>query len=246
MRFAILGALGKMGRECVRVFGNEAAVLVDRRAEDTACLRTLAELAEDVPCDGVVDFSAPEALSAVLDFCRRRTVPAVLAVTGYNEAQYAAIAAAAKEIPILQSRNMSVGVHLLGRLCTLLAAATDSDVEIVETHHAAKRDAPSGTALYLADLVRAARGDGEYVYDRRSRGTRRKGEIGIHALRGGSIVGEHTVHFFTQGETLSLSHRAETRELFARGARAAAHFLCGKPPRLYTMEDLIEEKIGNA
>lgn len=244
MRFAISGALGKMGRECVRVFGAEAAVLVDVRATGAPCLRALSDLAADAPCDGVVDFSAPEALSEVLSFCRARGIPAVLAVTGYNDTHYAEIAEAAREIPILESRNMSVGVHLLGRLCTLLAAATDGDVEIAETHHAAKKDAPSGTALYLADLVRAARRGGEYVYDRRSRGVRHRGEIGIHTLRGGSIVGEHTVHFLAQGETLTLTHRAETRELFARGALAAARFLQGRPPRLYTMEDLIEERLG--
>lgn len=244
MRFAISGALGKMGQECVRVFGAEAAVLADVRAEGTHCLRALSDLAKDIPCDGVVDFSAPEALSEVLSFCLARSIPAVLAVTGYNGTEQEKIVAAAKEIPILLSRNMSVGVHLLGRLCAMLAAATDGDIEIVEIHHAAKRDAPSGTALYLADLVRAARGEAEYVYDRRSRGVRRKTEIGLHALRGGGIVGEHTVHIFAQGETLTLAHRAETRELFARGAHAAAHFLCGKPPKLYTMEDLIEEKLA--
>lgn len=243
MRFAISGALGKMGQECVRVFGKEAAALVDRRADGASVYTSLADLPQAEPLDAVVDFSAPGALADVLAFCVSRGIPAVLAVTGYSAAQQEEIAAAAKNIPILASRNMSVGVHLLGRLCKLLAAAGAFDIEIVETHHAAKRDAPSGTALYLADLVRDARGSAEFVYDRRSRSGRKQAEIGLHAVRGGSVVGEHAVHFFAHGETLTLTHRAEQRELFARGAYAAARFLVGKPPRLYTMEDLIAERI---
>ena len=244
MRLAISGAMGRMGQECVRVFGKEAAVLVDCRSAGVPVYASLAALEETTACDAVIDFSAPDALTDVLAFCLARGIPAVLAVTGYSAAQNEQIAAAAKQIPILASRNMSLGVHLLGRLCALLAAAGDFDVEITETHHAAKRDAPSGTALYLADLVQKARGGGEFVYDRRSRTRRQQGEIGIHTLRGGSVVGEHTVGFFSHGETLLLTHRAEQRELFARGAYAAAAFLLGKPPHLYTMEDLIAAKLG--
>lgn len=235
-----------MGQECVRVFGKEAAVLIDRRATGAPCYAAFTELAQDEQCDAVVDFSAPDALTDVLAFCQSRHIPAVLAVTGYSAAQQEEIAAAANSIPILASRNMSVGVHLLGRLCKLLAAAENFDIEIVETHHAAKRDAPSGTALYLADLVRDARDSGEFVYDRRSRSGRKSAEIGLHALRGGSVVGEHAVCFFAHGETLILTHRAEQRELFARGAYAAASFLIGMPPRLYTMEDLITKRIDKA
>ena len=118
---------------------------------------------------------------------------------------------------------------------------TACDIEIVETHHAAKADAPSGTALYLADMVRDGSGGGSFIYDRRVSERRKAGEIGIHSLRGGSVVGRHEVCFFTKGESLYLSHAAENRELFARGALAAARFLVQKAPGLYGMDDLVDE-----
>lgn len=247
MHVAISGALGRMGCECVRVFTEEKmdiALCVDRRyAENSAPqFRDFAAVPKEIACDVVVDFSSPDMLDSLLTFCTERKIPAVLATTGFSAGQTDRIAQAATVIPILASRNMSVGVNLLGRLCKMLCTALSPhcDIEIVETHHAAKRDAPSGTALYLADLLCEIT-NGEYVYDRRSRDKRTATEIGIHSLRGGSVVGKHEVSFFTKGETLTLTHNAENRELFARGACTAAKFLLGKPPRLYTMDDLTEE-----
>lgn len=247
MHVAISGALGRMGCECIRVFTEEKvniALCIDRRyAEDNAPhFQHFSAVPKEKRCDIVVDFSSPDALEDLLVFCTERKLPAVLATTGFSRKQTDRIAEAATTVPILVSRNMSIGVNLLGRLCKMLCTALSPhcDIEIVETHHAAKRDAPSGTALYLADLLCEIT-NGEYVYDRRSRDKRSAGEIGIHSLRGGNIVGKHEVCFFTKGETLTLTHNAENRELFARGAYTAAKFLLGKPPRLYTMDDLTKE-----
>jgi len=240
MRLAVSGAMGRMGSECVRIFreeGAELAFCVDPRAIND-CFAEFSEVPKTLLADVIVDFSAPSALEGLLAFCLERGTAAVIATTGFTSGQTDRIAEAATEIPIFLSRNMSVGVHLLGRLCRDVCAVSgiEYDIEIVETHHAAKRDAPSGTALHLADLLRTE--SSVFVYDRRNREKRKPGEIGIHALRGGSVIGRHDVHFFMKGETLTLTHNAENRELFARGAYTAARFLCGKPPGLYTMDDL--------
>ena len=152
---------------------------------------------------------------------------------------------AAKEIPVFMSRNMSIGVHIAGKLCEILAGALFPayDAEIVETHHASKKDAPSGTALYLADQIKKGGGSGVFVYDRRINQIRKSGEIGIHSLRGGSVVGRHPVSFFGKGESITIEHNAENRELFARGALAAAIFLYKKPPGLYGMDTLIDSML---
>lgn len=248
MQAAISGAMGKMGKECVRVFAEEGVglpILIDPRAEkeDGRHFRDFSSVPKALLPDILVDFSTPQALADLLAFCQRRSIPAVLATTGFSTGQLDTIREAAEKIPIFQSRNMSVGVNILGRLCASLASALAPacDIEIVETHHASKADAPSGTALYLADKVKQASGGGNYVYDRRVHPRRGAGEIGIHSLRGGSVIGRHEVCFFTKGESLVLSHTAENRELFARGALTAARFLLGKPPALYGMDDLVEE-----
>lgn len=248
MHIAISGALGRMGKECIRVFGEERIelpFLVDRRADasQSNLFADFSSVPQDLVCDIVIDFSSPQALLPLLGFCRERKLGAVLATTGFSTGQLDTIAEAAKEIPIFQSRNMSIGANILGKLCERLASALapGCDIEIVETHHAAKTDAPSGTALYLADMVKRGSGGGSFIYDRRVKERRKAGEIGIHSLRGGSVVGRHEVCFFTKGESLYLSHTAENRELFARGALAAARFLTKKERGLYSMDDLVEE-----
>ena len=253
MRALISGAMGRMGQQCIRVFTEEKIelpILVDPRAEtsDGRLFAHFSEVPAELFCDVAVDFSSPAALDALLYFCRARKIGAVLATTGFSTGQLDTIAEAAKEIPIFLSRNMSIGVNILGRLCELLARALapDCDIEIVETHHAAKADAPSGTALYLADMVKRGNGGGSFVYDRRVSERRKPGEIGIHSLRGGSVVGRHEVCFFTKGESLYLSHAAEDRELFARGALAAARFLTAKESGLFGMDDLVEEIFKSA
>lgn len=198
----------------------------------------------DVEADAVIDFSHPAALGGLLDFCIARKMPIVLATTGYSEEQLAQIDEAAKSIPVFHSANMSLGVNVLMDLIRRAASllGEDFDVEIEERHHRRKLDAPSGTALMLADAAaQALPYEAEYVYDRHSvRKPRDRREIGISSLRGGTIVGDHTVVFAGRDEVIEISHHAASREVFAVGAVKAAKFLAGvEKPGLYDMSDLI-------
>lgn len=199
--------------------------------------------------DAVIDFSSPAALPALLDFCTARRVPVVLATTGYSQEQLAAIDRAAERIPVFRSANMSVGVNVLLALVHQATAALggDYDIEIVEKHHNKKVDAPSGTALMLADAAASALPcQPDYVYDRSSvRRARAKEEIGICSVRGGGIVGDHDVLFAGENEVITLSHSAMSREVFASGAIRAARFLSGvASPGLYSMTDLVQATLS--
>ncbi len=192
----------------------------------------------------VVDFSNPSALSSILEYCRSHPgTAAVLCTTGYSAEQTQEIQKAAKELPLFYSRNMSLGVNLLIELAKKAESVLGDgfDVEIVEMHHNQKIDAPSGTALMIADAINQVRENSmQYVYDRHSqRKKREKKEIGLHSVRGGSIVGEHQVIFAGQSEVLTLSHSAQSKELFAVGAVNAALFMNCKGPGLYDMSHLI-------
>lgn len=192
----------------------------------------------------VVDFSHPSALSSILEYCRSHPgTAAVLCTTGYSAEQTQEIQKAAKELPLFYSRNMSLGVNLLIELAKKAESVLGDgfDVEIVEMHHNQKIDAPSGTALMIADAINQVRENSmQYVYDRHSqRKKREKKEIGLHSVRGGSIVGEHQVIFAGQSEVLTLSHSAQSKELFAVGAVNAALFMNCKGPGLYDMSHLI-------
>ena len=193
--------------------------------------------------DVIIDFSKPSSLDALLRYAVKNSIPAVVATTGYDEAQLKAIDEAAKQVAIFRSANMSVGVALLRQLARKAAEVLgDSfDIEIVETHHNRKVDAPSGTALMLYDAVKAGLSEEPtLVGGRYGRNTKRqKGEIGIHALRGGTVTGEHEVCFFGPMERIRISHSAENRAVFAAGAIKAAEFLCGKEPGMYTMDDVV-------
>ena len=175
-----------------------------------------------------------------MDYCVGRNLPLVAATTGYTEEEFQAIRAGAEKVPVFQSYNMSIGVALLARLVGQAAAIFGGcDVEIVEAHHNRKADAPSGTALLLADAVKAQRPDAEYVFGRHGQHKRQPNEIGIHSLRMGNVVGEHEVIFSTDSQTITLKHQAHDRALFAEGALTAAAFLVGKPAGLYHMDDLL-------
>lgn len=198
--------------------------------------------------DVLIDFSAPAALDALLKFGTERKVPLVLATTGYSPEQLERIGAAAREIPIFRSGNMSLGINVLAGLVQKAVAAlgTDFDVEIVERHHHRKVDAPSGTALLLADAAGAALPyEPEYVYERQSvRRPRGKREIGISSVRGGNIVGDHEVILAGRDEVIELKHSAMSREVFASGALRAARFLAQvREPGLYSMTDLVGQII---
>ena len=198
----------------------------------------------DVEADAVIDFSHPSALASLLEMCQARNLPVVLATTGYDQAQLEAISEASTHIPVFRSANMSLGVNVLLDLVKKAASVLglDYDVEIVERHHHRKVDAPSGTALMIADAAASALPyEPEYVYDRHSvRQPRGPHEIGISAVRGGTIVGDHTVIFAGRDEVIELSHHAASREEFASGAVRAAKFLTGvQAPGLYDMSYMV-------
>ena len=181
----------------------------------------------------------------MLKFAKEKKLPVVVCTTGLSDAQRAEIKTAAEEIPMFFSANMSLGINLLISLAKQAAKILEPtfDVEIIEKHHNRKIDAPSGTALAIADGISEILSSApEYVYDRHSvRKQREKNEIGLHAIRGGTIVGEHDVLFAGPEEVLTISHSAGSRNVFAQGAVRAAQFMCGKPKGMYSMDDLIKE-----
>ncbi|MBR4777938.1 MAG: 4-hydroxy-tetrahydrodipicolinate reductase [Lachnospiraceae bacterium] len=194
--------------------------------------------------DVIIDFSSPKALDSILAYATGNNVPVVLCTTGYSEEQLAEINEASKKVAILRSANMSLGINTLVKLlktATEILAGNGYDIEIVERHHNQKKDAPSGTALLLADAINdTANGRYDYVYDRSDRReVRPKDEIGISAVRGGSIVGDHEVIFAGLDEVIEISHRAYSRSVFAKGAVSAAAFLAGKPAGMYNMGDVV-------
>lgn len=256
MKLIITGACGRMGKavaEAAVRSGATVAAGVDINA-------AAAPLTSEYPvyeklsdftgaADVLVDFSHHTALESILTFTRGRRLPVVIATTGQTEQELVMLRAAGTVIPVFYSRNMSLGVNLLIELVRTAAAALGADynVEIIEEHHMHKLDAPSGTALMLADAassgLRQAE-DGEFnteiVTERASRHAERDiHEIGIHSVRGGSIVGEHEVIFAGQNEVIRLSHSASSREVFADGALRAAAFIIGKPAGVYDMRDLV-------
>ena len=247
-KIVIRGACGKMGRMISEVISSrtDCAVMagVDInpvKYSDFTMYKLLSELPE-VP-DAVIDFSRPNELDEMLAYCLTNGVPLVAATTGYTPEQVEKIKAASSKIPVFFTANMSLGINLLSELAKKAAAVLGDqfDVEIVERHHNQKVDAPSGTALMLADAINAARGEKySYTYDRHSvRRKRDPSEIGIHSVRGGTIVGDHEIIFAGRDEVITLSHSAASKEVFATGAVNAAVFISAKAPGLYTMADLV-------
>lgn len=231
----ILGAAGRMGQAIAALAGEAGMTIagrVDRGEGDLAHTAASADV--------LIDFSVPAALSAGLDAAMAAGKPIVIGTTGLGPAHHAMIDDAARSVPVLQAANTSLGVNLLAALVEQAAArlGPDWDIEIVELHHRHKVDAPSGTALLLGEA--AARGRGHVldpVTDRR--GARAAGAIGFASLRGGSVAGDHMVVLAAEGERIELGHRAEGREIFARGALRAAQWLVGRAPGRYTMADVL-------
>ncbi len=259
-KIAITGAAGRMGRRVAAVaiaseqFDIAAAVEapghegVGRDLGELAGVGTFGvKVAEDIgdaQVDVLIDFSLPDSTMIWLEVCRSEGIPMVIGTTGLTESQQAAVADAAAAAPIVHAANMSVGVNVLLKVVAEVAVVLgeDYDVEIAETHHRFKKDAPSGTAIALAKAICAATGR-EYgdvaVLGRGGQCPRKKGEIGMHALRVGDTVGEHAVHFGNLGETVTIAHTAHTRDTFARGALRAAQWIVGKKPGLYSMMDVL-------
>ena len=239
LRIVVTGRSGRMGTQVIDQV-EEASDLVLAAAVDQG------EGFNGVPkADVVIDFTAPEALADCVSWCQQQGVALVTGTTGLQESHELALAEAAQVIPVLAAPNMSVGVNLL---CDLVERATlalgdDADVEVLDLHHRLKKDAPSGTANRLLDVIASAKNTSlnEVLCDSRSGwiGARKEGEIGVQTLRGGDVVGEHTVYFLWQGERIELTHRATDRAIFARGAVRAARWLADKPAGRYSMADVL-------
>lgn len=243
------GCNGKMGRVITDLVASEEEIEivagVDTHTEETQAYPVFASIEQcDIEADVVVDFSNAGAVDGLLDYCVSHRLPIVLCTTGLSEEQVRHVEEASKETAVLRSANMSLGINLLMKLLQNAAkvlAPSGFDVELVEKHHNQKLDAPSGTALALADAVNEALNqEYTYCYDRsKERRKREKKEIGISAVRGGTIVGEHEVIFAGIDEVIEFKHTAYSRTVFAKGALEAAKFLAKKPAGMYDMGDVI-------
>ena len=243
------GCNGKMGRMITEIVkGDENAQIVagvDKYTEvpnDYPVFDSIEKC--DVDVDVVIDFSNAGAVDALLDYCLAKKLPVVLCTTGLSEEQLKKVEDASKEIAVLKSANMSLGINLLMKLlqdAAKVLAPAGYDIEVVERHHNQKLDAPSGTALALADSVNDALGNEyHYVYDRSQvRQKRDKKEIGISAVRGGTIVGQHEVIFAGTDEVIEFNHTAYSRSVFGKGAVEAGKFLAGKEAGMYDMSDVV-------
>jgi 4-hydroxy-tetrahydrodipicolinate reductase len=259
-RIAIAGAAGRMGGRILALAGADSRFEVVAALEATGSEWIATDAGEraglgrlglpiqdrtETEFDVLIDFSAPAGTAHWLEYCEAAKRPIVIGTTGHTADQLKAIKAAAASIPIVKASNMSVGVNVLLGLVAQVAKALgdDYDIEIVESHHRFKADAPSGTALALLESIVEATGRDPHkdvVYGRHGvSGRRPPRQIGVHALRVGDTVGEHEIHFGNLGETITVKHSAHTRDTFASGSLRAAAWLAGKPAGLYTMRDVL-------
>ena len=223
-----------------------AGVDVNASAVAAACKFPVYQTVKDFPdkADVIIDFSHHSALAELLEYATASSTPIVVCTTGHTEDERQMMKDASASVPVFFSRNMSIGINLLIELCKQASKTLGLgfDIEIIEKHHNQKLDAPSGTALMLAESLAEEREETNFVYDRHERMQKRsQAEIGIHAVRGGTIVGEHEVIFAGNNEILTLSHSATSREIFATGALRAACFVVGKAPQMYDMSDVIKQ-----
>lgn len=244
------GCNGKMGQTISSLIAADKEIeivagidAVDSGKNDYPVFSSISECT--VAADAVIDFSVASAVDDLLDYCVEKKVPCVLCTTGLSEAQLAKVQETSKQVAVLKSANMSLGINMLLKLLKEAAKTLSPagfDIEIVEKHHNQKLDAPSGTALALADSINEEMENSfTYVYDRSQvRQKRDAKEIGISAVRGGTIVGDHDVIFAGADEVVTFSHRAYSKAVFGKGAIQAAKFLAGKPAGLYDMADVIE------
>ncbi|MDO5602540.1 MAG: 4-hydroxy-tetrahydrodipicolinate reductase [Oscillospiraceae bacterium] len=253
IQVCISGALGFMGK-CLRelIAGRadcQVACGIDARAEnitsdDPIPLYPSFDAVKEKP-DVIIDFSSPTGTADMLSYCEKTKTPCVVCTTGLDDLILDRMKRLAAQTAVFHSANMSLGVNLVMELAQIAAGVLGDhfDIEIIEKHHNRKVDAPSGTALMIADAInRTENGKFDYVYDRHAtRAARTQHEIGFHAVRGGNIVGEHEILFCGQNETISISHSASSREVFAEGAVNAAVFLTKQAPGFYCMQDLIKQ-----
>ena len=247
-KIILSGCMGRMGKAITQIVENidDAAIVCGFDVAEGNCSYPVYSdyAGVDVDADVIIDFSHPSNFANILNFAKKKKLPVVVATTGLSAEQKAELQVSSKEIPVFFSANMSLGINLLIRLSKMATKILekDYDIEIIEKHHNKKLDAPSGTALAIADAIADTMvEEATYTYERHSvRKQRDKNEIGIHAVRGGTIVGEHEVIFAGPDEVITLSHSAASREVFAQGAVRAAIFMTGKPKGFYCMDDLFE------
>lgn len=243
MKVIVNGACGRMGKVVLRLLsegyrGASFAGGIDAFSEDASIAKTPDALT--ATGDVIIDFSSHLATEAICDYAVKTKTPIVICTTGHTDEELSIIHKTAKSVPVFHSANMSLGVALLCELARQAASLyPDADVEIVETHHNRKLDAPSGTALMIADRIREERPDAIYKLGRAGHEKREAREIGIHAVRMGNVVGEHEVRIGTDTETITLKHQAHDRSLFAEGAVVAARYLIGQKAGLYGMRDML-------
>lgn len=262
IRIAVIGCSGRMGRALIRLLHNhaDATLAAAVTTPDDPCLGQdagpLSGLARcdvplatsiEVPCDVAIEFTLPAGCATWADWCAAHRVPLVSGTTGLNDAQHRALQDAARRVPVVWAPNMSVGINLMLELVAELTRRLGSgwDIEISESHHRNKVDAPSGTAQALLREICAARGQPADEAARHGRhgtpGPRTPDEIGVHALRLGALIGEHEVHFADDHETLTVGHRALSRDTFAAGAIRAARWVVGRSPGLYDMRAVLRD-----
>lgn len=246
LQVLVNGACGRMGREVISQITNsplfELACGIDTKLDELCfpIYKSPYDVKETV--DVIIDFSVPEASLSVLKYAKEKHIPIVIATTGFSKEQENIIADTANYIPIFKSANMSYEINLIANLLSKIATSlSDSDIEIVETHHRNKIDAPSGTALLLADSINNALNNTmDYCYSRHERRKKRTDkEIGFSCIRGGTEAGKHSVLFLGENETLEISHTVTSRSVFAKGALKATEFIINKQNGLYSMKNII-------
>lgn len=263
--FGIIGAYGRMGQAIARLSQSDADLDLIAAYEHAAHLgqgkpftadarvydfplrvideKTLAVFEKETRPKAIVDFSLPLALSHTVELCRAKKIPLVIGTTGYDDEQLKEIEVAAQDIPVLLASNMSLGVNLLFALVEKAAQALKGkqfDVEIMEVHHKHKKDAPSGTAKSIEEILLSTGIASNPIYGREGQtGERKDSDLGVMALRGGDVVGDHTVFFFGEGERLELKHQAHSRDTFAQGALNAVKYIADRKPGLYGMRDVL-------
>lgn len=241
------GCNGNMGKEIVKALDSTNNFNVVCGVDRIDCgdndfpVYTNIENIKEKP-EIIIDFSVPDASISILEFAKRKNIPVVIATTGFCESQINYIKECSKHIPIFQSSNMSLEINIMSALVSKLAKLlNDSDIEIIETHHRGKIDAPSGTALMLANSINSALNESmTYTYNRSNiKHKRNSNEIGIHSIRGGTEVGKHTVLFLGDNENFEITHTVTSRGVFAKGAIKASEFILNKPSGFYVMKDLV-------
>lgn len=247
IRIIVSGIAGRMGKELVALIHEDGETTLAAgfdREKVTSPVAVVAH-ADELPSDFdvVIDFSAPQAALEMVRLCAKKGKAVVTGTTGFKEKELREIEEAARTVPVFLASNMSMGINIVLAMLEGMPEALHKgfDVEIVETHHRTKKDSPSGTAKTIARTIAEKSGKSSLIHGREGRGLEREdGEIGMHAVRGGTVVGTHSVYFHGNGESIEITHRAYSRRIFALGALAAAKWIVKQKPGLYSMKDLLQ------